>query len=215
MWELNEIEIDVMKEIINIALSKSADSFSFFTKKKVLIRSFDFVLSDTNEPIVIKNLEKEKYHMLTTFIRGEISGACYLMFSDEEVDKLFSLTLTDDMRSNPAMLKEMGDAVLLETDNIVTASVLTQFANLFNKKIYGDVPSLQVISGSEVKEIVNEQIKNESFIIFFKTCFYTMNNEESDFNPNFLWILDYQFIEKVKLFINKKENHKIIQQLIK
>ena len=35
---LQEFELDIAKEIINIAFSKAADSLSFFTKEKVLIQ---------------------------------------------------------------------------------------------------------------------------------------------------------------------------------
>ena len=46
---LNEIELDVAKEVLNIGLSKSADSMSFFTKNKVLIRTIDLRIESIDD----------------------------------------------------------------------------------------------------------------------------------------------------------------------
>ena len=86
----SKLEEDIAKEIINIGLIKAADSMAFFTKEKVFIRSLDLEILDTSaiDQMYQNHDNQEDRYVLTTHIKGDLSGDCHLIFTS------FSLYLT-------------------------------------------------------------------------------------------------------------------------
>lgn len=204
----NKIELDIAKEIINVGLGKAADSFSFFTFDKVIIRGLDFKFKDLEKISNLSNKnESETLYVLSTEILGELKGVCYLILSENEVNKLHEVCLPVSIRNNPEALKEMGDAVLLEMDNIIVASVVTQFSNFFNYKMYGDVPKLSKTIYKGFEQIVCSANRCSNYFLYFKTEFLSSGLQ---LNPEFIWLLDEKYYEGVK---NLALDEKIIAQL--
>lgn len=208
--DYSTIELDIAKEIINVGLGKAADSFSFFTFDKVIIRGLDFKFKNLEKINDISNKsEIETLYVLSTEILGELKGVCYLILSENEVNKLHEVCLPTSIRNNPEALKEMGDAVLLEMDNIIVASVVTQFSNFFNYKMYGDVPKLSKTIYKGFEQIVSSANRCSNYFLYFKTEFLSSGLQ---LNPEFIWLLDEKYYEGVK---NIALDEKIIAQLKK
>lgn len=195
MIELNNIELDVAREILNIGLSKSADSLSFFIKDQVFVKTFDLYLgdADTLESYLEVDHDKE-LSILTTELKGELTGDCFLIFDENEVEELLKVSLPASILDNPDQKAEMGKAILLELDNIVAASVITQFSNILDCRVYGDVPNLEVVASDELATIIKQKA-NLDYYLCFKVDFHT---NELDLKPKFIWGLGEKFLEGVK-----------------
>ena len=198
MEELNNIEKDVAKEIINIGLSKAADSLSFFSQQKVIIRSSELILKNTNEAKDLSKKVGDKLYVLTTDIIGELAGVCYLIFNEQEVNKLLKISLPASILEDEEQKMVMSDAILKEADNIISASVITQFANLLNFKIHGGVPNMDVMELDKVLSFMLSRASESEYFLQISAQFHT---EEVDFSPEFVWFLDNKFIQGIKQFV--------------
>ncbi len=198
---LNNIETDVAKEIINIGLSKAADSLSFFSQQKVIIRSSELILKNIDEAKDLSKKTGNNIHVLTTDIVGELSGVCYLIFNEKEVNKLLKISLPTSILEDEEQKLVMSDAILKEADNIISASVITQFSNLLKFNIHGGIPELNIMSEEKVMPFLLSRATDSKYYLQISAQFHT---EEVDFSPEFVWFLDAKFIEGIKQFVKGK-----------
>lgn len=199
--EFNEIELKLTKELVNKGLNKAAQSMAFFTKDEVFIHSTDVQL----KPIsfiqgVLSKEDNKELTILTTEIMGEVGGVCYLIFSEEEVNKILEASLPESVLNSPEKLKVMGEAILLEMDNIIVASVVTQLANALNYKIYGNVPSISKTPPNGFMQIFTSARNTTNYFLYFKSEFKT---KELDINPDFIWLLDDNYLQGVKKLVSQ------------
>jgi chemotaxis protein CheC len=202
MDELNHIETDVAKEIINIGLGKAADSLSFFSQQKVIIRSSELMLKNTSEAKKLSKKEGNSIHVLTTDIVGELKGVCFLIFNEKEVNKLLKISLPASILEDEEQKLVMSDAILKEADNIISASVITQFSNLLKFNIHGSVPEMDIMSEEKVMPFLLSRATDTKYFLQISAQFHT---EEVDFSPEFVWFLDAKFIEGIKKFVKDEK----------
>jgi chemotaxis protein CheY-P-specific phosphatase CheC len=206
MEHLNNTELYAAKSIINQGLSKAAQSLSFFMKEEIRFKELSFSINKIKKEIDFTSKFGENIHLLITNVIGELKGVCCLIFSEEEADKLRHTALPKEIIENPVLMAEMSDAIMLEVDNIISASVITQFSNLLNHKIYGGVPELKKLSFQQLSEYVSSNFMQELYIINFKTQF---TSSELNFNPEFVWLFDNTFLNSIKTFA--RDNAKLSQ----
>jgi len=188
-------EISIAKEIIAQGLAKAAESLSFFMKESITLKETDFDISNDKNVFIRTVSHAENLYVLRTEMKGELKGVCYLVFNKEEKDEICKAALPKDIVDNPEKLKSMEEPLLLEVDNIIAASVVTQISNHLKKKVYGDVPSLLAMSSDVLKSKIIEQMQPDKFIIGFQTEFIS---SKSHFHPEFFWILEPEFLNCVR-----------------
>jgi chemotaxis protein CheY-P-specific phosphatase CheC len=208
--ELNQIELDITKEIINIGISKAADSFSFFIKGKVMIRLMDIQVNFDNYFPLSRKYPMNQNYLLTTIIKGELKGQAYLLFTEEEASKIVDANMPESIRNDPEAKTQMTVGFLLEIDNIITASVVTQFSNIFQRKMYGDVPSLNILPGNDINRYLSENQDKDLNVIYFNARFIT---ETIEINPEFIWLMDDSFFEEVKRVVSDEKKLELLQKL--
>ena len=197
MKDLTPQEIDVARKIISAGLVKSAESLSFFMNETISLKDFDAEKNLDNPPLELGKKDESNIHLLTTKVIGEMKGICCLIFSEEEADHLRKAALPQEILDSPEMMEEMSDGIMLEVDNIISASVITQFSNLLKVKIHGGVPNLKKVTFNEMEEYISGEVNNELYLISFKTSF---ESSKAQFNPEFLWLFDNTFIDCIKKY---------------
>ncbi len=201
---LTDKEIGVAKSIIVQGLQKAAESLTFFMNETITLKDFENDKLLDNPPVeLIKKSDEQNILLLTTKVIGELKGVCCLIFSEEEANHLRQAALPPEILNSPEMMAEMSDGIMLEVDNIISASVITQFSNMLKVKIYGGVPDLKRVNYAEMETIIQEDIENELYLISFKTSF---ESTKVAFNPEFVWLFDQTFIESVKQYAIENEN---------
>jgi chemotaxis protein CheY-P-specific phosphatase CheC len=181
------------KELISAGLQKAAESLSFFMNEKIELDTSDDRCLDC-DPLDLDRKGQENIHLLITKVVGEIQGVCCLIFSAHEADHLRNVALPDEIKNSPEMMAEMSDGILLEVDNIISASVITHFSNALKVKIHGDVPALKVVTYNEMIDFLREEISDKLYLVSFKTSFSSSNVQ---FKPEFLWLFEANFIDAV------------------
>lgn len=208
--DLTQVELDITREIINIGIAKAADSFSFFINDKVMIRLLELKINFEHNFPLSRKYPTDKNYLLTTVVKGELKGESYLLFNEEEVNKIVEANLPKSIMDNLAEREKMTEAFLLEIDNIITASVITQFSNIFQRKIYGDVPGLNILAGNEINKFLSENHNKELNVIYFNARFIT---NEIEIDPEFIWLMDDSFFDEVKKVVSDEKKMELFQKL--
>jgi len=212
MINLSNAELFAAKEIINIGLLKAADSLSFFMKEKLHLNGLDYSFNNTKELSDFTTKTGANIHLLITEVVGNVTGICFLIFSEEEADQLRKTALPPEILNSPEMMAEMGDGILLEVDNIISASIITQFSNLLQEKMHGDVPQLQKLDAEGVNKFIADNISPDSFFTNFKTSFST---EKVNFSPDFfMCLVDPSFIDSIRQFAADNNNIEMLRAKI-
>jgi chemotaxis protein CheY-P-specific phosphatase CheC len=195
MEKLSPIEIDVARTIISQGLVKAAESLSFFMNETISLHEFEDENQFSIPHLEISKKGESNIQLLITKVIGELKGVCCLIFSEEEANQLRSAALPPEILESPEMMAEMSDGILLEVDNIISASVITQFSNILKVKIHGGVPTLKKVNSEELEKFFQEEISNELYLISFKTSF---KSSHVSFAPEFIWLFDTTFVDCIK-----------------
>jgi len=196
MTLINNKESETAKEIANIGMLKAAESLSFFMKEDIKLDDMQCCFDPPCNSDMFSDKEGANVHVLITKIIGEMKGICCLIFSEQEANQLRNAALPPEITNDPEMMKEMKDGILLEVDNIISASVITQFSNILKIKIHGGVPMIKKMDESELNHYIKGLLENNLYIINFKTRFVSSN---LDFSPQFLWFFDESFADRIKI----------------
>lgn len=210
MEALNEREHLFAETIIKQGLSKAAESLGFFMKEQIKSNGVHLAINKFDKNFDFTQKYGANIHFLITEVIGELKGVCCLVFSEEEANQLRKAALPKEIVENPEMMTEMADAIMLEVDNIISASVITQFSNLLEHKIYGGVPQLKKFDAKQLNEFVDSNYSNELYIINFKTHFVSSN---LDFSPEFTWLFDNSFLSSIKKFAESETAEEKLEAL--
>ncbi len=197
MITFNTQEMQTARNIISAGLVKAAESLSFFMNETITLNEVDQDDQFSVHAIEIEKKNQSNIHLMITKVIGELNGVCCLIFSEEEADQLRNTALPQEVLNSPEMMAEMSDGIMLEVDNIISASVITQFSNMLKVKIYGGVPALRKVDSVELENYLQNEINNELYLISFKTKF---KSSHVSFAPEFIWLFDNTFVESIKKF---------------
>lgn len=203
MVKINNNELQVANDIVNIGLQKAAESLSFFMKEDIALDKMDYNFNKQSEPCDFTTKKGNNVHLLITEIIGELKGICCLIFNEDEANKLRETALPPEIINNPDIMAEMSDGILLEVDNIISASVITQFSNILKHKIYGGVPRIKKLNKEEINAYIKSKLESDMFIISFNTHFIS---KKLDFSPQFLWLFDNSFADSIQKYTSEKTN---------
>lgn len=195
MEVFNKAEIQMAERIINQGLSSAAETLSFFMKEPIVVEQIGVNNLGIADKTPLKLQCTGKAHLLTTEVVGDLEGFCCLIFTEKEAEMLQKAALPPEVINDPALFETMKDAILLEVDNIIAAAVITQFANLLDRKMHGAVPELSSIDASSFETFIQNFLNGQSHVINFKTKFLA---KEKSFSPMFLWFMNESFIDDIK-----------------
>ncbi|MCC5920977.1 MAG: hypothetical protein JJU23_09880 [Cyclobacteriaceae bacterium] len=193
MGHLNSYELDITKEIFSIALANAVDAFSKMANEKVMIEDFELMLGTYNDLDVTK-VESNKNFMqvLSTDIKGGLSGKTYLIFEKNDLSNLFNIFNPDASKSiDEEALSEIQQAILLELDNILVAAMVTQISNILELFCYGDVPSYSLKKPVDFEALLHENIKDFEVVIQLKANF---RSYETNIKPRLYCFFTSDFI---------------------
>ncbi|MEO9801676.1 MAG: hypothetical protein ABJF04_00445 [Reichenbachiella sp.] len=193
---LTDKEIDATNKLLQFGLSKAAKAFQGILGTEASLKSIDSELTRISDVPQYCTKMDSKTHLLKTELVGDLKGFCHLIFTENEVQKVQNAGLPEEvlLNNNPET-RLMKLEFLTEIDNMVAGSVITQLANFLDLEVYGNVPSLHVMQANEV----NKYIQAESVVYNSKVEFRaTFSVPHLGVSPEFVWLLQENFIDKVK-----------------
>lgn len=192
---LNTKELQTAKEVVYNGLQHAAEALSFFIKQPLSVVQMDVsdLVLESKGPVPVT--KGEGAYLLTTDLVGEVEGFCCLIFSKEEAHLLQNTALPAEVLADETMAAPMREAILLEVDNIIAAAVITQFSNLLQRKMHGDVPKLRQLSEQGLQDFIQEKLEEGVHVLSFNA---KLKADQDSFSPAFLWFMKEPFIIDIK-----------------
>ena len=140
---MNDLELDILKEIGSIGGGNAATALSSMLSAKVNMSLPKVEILDFNEALVNVGDPEEVVAAILVEMSGELSGIMLFIltkeFSDEILFRMLGKTEADFFE-----LDEIDSSVLMEIGNIVISSYITAMASLVNMSVELSVPQLAV-----------------------------------------------------------------------
>ncbi len=167
MNSLSDIQLEALKELINIGVGKSAQVLNTLIDSHINLQVPEFFLYDaSNVHQYIEQYEETKYNAVTLEFSGELSGRTKLILSSKEAGYLAN-TFTGE-HLDDASLDSVRVEVLNEIGNILLNSIMGAIVNILNTHLDYVVP--EFTEGSIESLIGHDGFENTT-ILSFKTFF--------------------------------------------
>ncbi|KRL06042.1 chemotaxis protein CheC [Liquorilactobacillus hordei] len=136
--EYTDIELDAIREIINIGGGNAATSISKLVNQKINMHVPEISFLSYHELYKEIYTEDEEVQATISNFNGDYSGVFLLVIPDKSIKKLVKLLLGEDSASD-----ELEISAISELTNIVTNSFLSAIEGLLNAEIQTSVPRTQ------------------------------------------------------------------------
>lgn len=180
MWrrdtlELNDLHIDVLKEIGNIGAGNAATSLSQMLSKRIDMNVPEVSLLNYDDIIEsIGGAENVVVGILVSF-DGDIDGVILFLLKKEFVHLILNSLLGTELHSFEE-ISEMEMSALSEIGNIMVSSYVNSVSTLTNMKIDITVPSLNIdMSGALLDAVTAEFADVADKVIFIKEKYFCQN----------------------------------------
>jgi len=132
--DMNELHIDVLKEVANIGSGNAASSLSRMLGHTVNISIPDIGIKGFNEAYEVLGGAESIMVGTLLMLSGEINGMMMFLMPIEVVCDLVNMLMFTDIKSHEE-IDEMGYSVINEVSNIMSASFVTALVGLTDLKI--------------------------------------------------------------------------------
>ena len=187
---LSMIQLDALKEVSNIGAGNAATALSMLLNKKI-----DMSVPSVNvvrlEDVVEATGELE---VAGTVVRvlGDIAGNILLVFEEDTVKKIIGKLIGSEEGAD----SEMGQSVLCEIANIISASYMNSIAQLTNLAIAPSVPAVAYdMLGAILTTTFIESNQYDEYILDIETIF--LDETEENIGGHFYYIPMPGSLEKI------------------
>ncbi|KHD13347.1 chemotaxis protein CheC [Clostridium butyricum] len=187
---LSMIQLDALKEVSNIGAGNAATALSMLLSKKI-----DMSVPSVNvvrlEDVVEESGESEVSGTVVRVL-GDIAGNILLVFKEDTVNKIIGKLVG----TNEGINSEMGQSVLCEIANIISASYMNSIAQLTNLAIAPSVPAVAYdMLGAILTTTFIESNQYDEYILDIETIF--LDETEENIGGHFYYIPMPGSLEKI------------------
>ena len=187
---LSMIQLDALKEVSNIGAGNAATALSMLLSKKI-----DMSVPSVNvvrlEDVVEETGESEVSWTVVRVL-GDIAGNILLVFKEDTVNKIIGKLVG----TNEGINSEMGQSVLCEIANIISASYMNSIAQLTNLAIAPSVPAVAYdMLGAILTTTFIESNQYDEYILDIETIF--LDETEENIGGHFYYIPMPGSLEKI------------------
>jgi chemotaxis protein CheC len=170
--ELNEMHIDILKEIGNIGAGNAATSLSQMLSKRIDMQVPEVSILDYDDAIEsIGGAENVVVGILVSFY-GDIDGVILFLLKKEFVHLILNTLMGTDLQKFEE-ISEIELSALSEIGNIMVSSYVNSIATLSNMRIDITVPSLNIdMAGALLDAVAVEFAEAADKVIFIKEKYY-------------------------------------------
>ena len=169
----------------------AADSFSKIINRSVKINASALAMYNANQFSYASEGNQDVY-VLVTQLMGDFGGKSYLIIPFEDAEEIFNSVFQKKNDNVP-----LNEALLLEIDNILSASVISAISNEVKAMVYGDVPKLKKMKTSDLKEFLHEEKDtHESYNVIYSVAAFKFDGREK-FRPQFIWKLSSRIFDLI------------------
>jgi chemotaxis protein CheY-P-specific phosphatase CheC len=189
----NSVLQKYISAIMNKGFEKAAKSFSHMVGGALSFAHSSTTLIAEEQDFTYVSGEKGELMVLSTNMIGDLSGRSYLILSEQERREICQAA-----SPTRPLDEKLQEALLLEIDNIVSASVIGQLADDLGIEVYGDVPQLQYVKAERIRQFLSSSISQESHVgmLLCNTTFLLGTHDH--IHPQFIWKLSTKVFHMIQ-----------------
>jgi len=168
--ELNNVQLDALKEISNIGMGHAATALSQMIGQTVHLRVPHVTITAISQvPEHLGGAEKLMVG-ITLQILGDARGSVMLLFPQDSAQRLLCSLLGHQEKT--LIMDEMNVSALKEVGNILASAYLSALGNLLNKTLIPSVPMLAYdMAGAVVDYVLIELSESSDLALMVETDF--------------------------------------------
>lgn len=187
--ELNELQLDALKEISNIGMGHAATALSQLIGQSVSLRVPHVKISDISRvPDCLGGAERLMVG-ITLQILGDARGSIMLLFPQESAHHL--LGSLPGSQGKALVMNEMAVSALKEVGNILASAYLSALGNLLNITLIPSVPLMAYdMAGAVVDYVLIELSQAGDQALMIETIFSGSSNQSFTIKGHFFLLPD-------------------------
>jgi chemotaxis protein CheC len=168
--ELNNVQLDTLKEISNIGMGHAATALSQMIGQRVNLTVPNVTIIEISKvPEHLGGAEKMMVG-ITLQILGDARGSIMLLFPQESAHRLLCSLLGHQEKG--LIMTEVSVSALKEVGNILASAYLSALGNLLNKTLIPSVPQLAYdMAGAVVDHVLIDLSQSGDFAMMVETDF--------------------------------------------
>ena len=193
---LSEIEIDALKEMMNIGFGHAAGELSDILEMHVLLSVPEVNIFKPKELASFINKAttvEDNYSVIRQFFIGRFKGFSLLALPLSQSKAFFFCFCESDELEEDINIALLEKETLLEIGNIIVGACVSEIANILNDTVRFSPPEFFVQSSLQIAE--SSLFNDNQFVLSFKTKFKL--EEEDVFGFLFL-VTDFDTIKWLK-----------------
>lgn len=196
--ELNDIQLDVLREIGNIGAGNAATALATILDEKVEISLPKVRITDFNTAVnALGGAETMTVGVLVNF-DGEASGMIMFLLNMEDAKAIMSILVQEDEDGGDGLLSELKLSAIKEIGNILGSSYINSISTLTGLKIHVSIPYIAIdMAGALMSVPIIEFGSIGDKVMFIEECFST---EENNLTSN---IIMFAEIETLKIIMER------------
>ncbi|MBN2367878.1 chemotaxis protein CheC [Candidatus Woesearchaeota archaeon] len=194
LLNLNEMDMDTLREVGNIGVGNAATALS-----KVLNKKIKIVVPETKFiPLNQFSQEFGSPDRLVTAvyfkIQGDVAGESVFLFTHEDTLKLIDLLMGRELGSTK-IIDDLNISALKEMTNIFSGAYLTALSNLINLKI---LPSIPHIANDMLQSLFDFVLaKVSTYATNILTVKTKINIEGNDIGGDFMLFFEVESYKRI------------------
>ena len=143
MSEISELELDGIRESLNISMGKAASTFSSMVHEQIRLSVPNLQFASPSEAFEVLNInpDNEMHYVFQKYDSDYFTSDVYLMFAREESFELVKLFLGSDTDIHDVPLLEQE--AMTEIGNIILNACVGSLSNLLKMTIRGSLPEFK------------------------------------------------------------------------
>jgi chemotaxis protein CheC len=187
--ELNNVQLDALKEISNIGMGHAATALSQMIGQTIRLRVPHVTVTEISQVPDHLGGAEQMIVGITLQILGDARGSIMLLFPQESAQRLLDSLL--GQQSKDLIMNEMNVSALKEVGNILASAYLSALGNLLNKTLIPSVPLLaHDMAGAVVDHVLIELSQNSDFAMMVETDFSGDPNQALAIKGHFFLLPD-------------------------
>jgi chemotaxis protein CheC len=173
--EFNDLELDALKETMNIGFGQAAAALSEVIDMQVVLnvpKVAELASGDIASFVRAEIARPEGFSMVEQFFLGRFSGTSFLLLPDEEGKKLVALfDEHPDAQRSAQLLDSLERETMIEIGNIIIGACVGKIAEILEDVVTYKPP--RYFSGPIDEQLIDRHVKSSSGLaLVFKTVFH-------------------------------------------
>lgn len=155
---------DILKELFNISVGRSASVLSEIINKKILLNVPSLKIVDLNEKTIsidnyLPQVMQGTIMVSSIAFKDELRGKASLIFPADKMRTFINLCMNeiDDNHSNDMNFTDIDFDVLKEIGNIILNSVIGEIGNYLKIKLSYTLPEVRVFNKEDFENNINSK----------------------------------------------------------